>query len=156
MPEPLPGTALARDQIVPGVALVDSSTGRSLALWGFRGRRSQVLCFLHPRCPECRAFLERLEGVEEDIRLADGMVRAVAEEEVGGPFPTLLDPDGAARAAILGGPGRPPVVLVLDRYGAAAASFPAPGHDFPHPSAVTATLWHLALACPECGIMAWE
>jgi hypothetical protein len=51
-----------------------------------------------------------------------------------------------------------PVVLVVDRDGAAWRSYPATGHRFPDPEEVTATLWHLATMCPECGVPTpgWE
>ena len=58
-------------------------------------------------------------------------------------------------AAYLGPGGAPPVVLVLDRYAAAWASYPAPGHRFPEPGEVVATLGHLAGMCPECGAATW-
>jgi hypothetical protein len=60
-----------------------------------------------------------------------------------------------ARQRFLGPAGEIPLVLIVDRYGAAWSSFPSRGHAFPPPKEVVDTLRHLAFQCPECGAPAW-
>jgi hypothetical protein len=43
----------------------------------------------------------------------------------------------------------------VDRYGAAASAFAATEHRFPDREEAAATVRHLALQCPECGVSDW-
>jgi hypothetical protein len=87
-----------------------------------------------------RRYARRLvEGAADDVATADGRIEVIR------------DPGSEARRRFLGEED-PPVLVVVDRYGAAWRSYPAPFHDFPEPPEVAATLWHLATMCPECGV----
>jgi hypothetical protein len=141
--EALAGTVLERGRIVPGAALRDARTGREVGAWSLRGRSALVIAFVHAGCERCASFVGELEDREEEIRTAGGRLLAV---------------DDGSRAMWLGADPELPVVLVVDRDGAAWRSYPAAGHLFPDPEEVTATLWHLATMCPECGVPTpgWE
>ena len=151
----LPGTVLEEGRVVPGVSLVEPGSGAGVALWGFRQRVALVLGFLHDRCPACRSFAEELAGVKDDLDWAGALVRAVVSEAQELPIPTLLDPERTSSKRLLGDEAELPVILVVDRYGAAVSSFPAPGHRFPPAGQVAATAVHLAMQCPECGVSHW-
>ena len=139
----LPGTRLEAGTVVPGTELADAITGAPVTPWAHRQRAAQVLVFAHRSCDACRSFLRRLEDeAGDDIRTAGGRVAAVADDAAGAEH--FIDPEQA------------PVVVVLDRYAAAWSSYPSEGHDFPPPSEVAATLWHLATMCPECGVSTWD
>ncbi|HXF57165.1 MAG TPA: hypothetical protein VNO34_06275 [Actinomycetota bacterium] len=155
MGEWLPGTRLEADRPVPDVPLLEARTGRAVSLGDFRHRQALVLAFLHEDCPACAAFAEALAGVGEDLRLAGAGAYAVLEASCELALPVLLDRGGRLRARLLDPSEEPPLVLVVDRFGAAWRSFPSAGHRFPAASEVAATLWHLALMCPECGGPVW-
>jgi hypothetical protein len=138
MSDRLPGTALIEGKVVPGLALTDSGTGRELSLWSLRQRSAAVVLFLHHDCERCAAFEAALRGHTDEIEDADGRI--------------VVTHDAPERFL---GSAEPPVILVVDRYAAAWRSFPAPGHAFPDPADVVATLWHLATMCPECGVSTW-
>ena len=139
----LPGTKLEAGNVVPGTELTDAVTGSPVTPWAHRQRAAQVLIFVHPSCRACASFLSRLEEeAGDDIRTTGGRLAAVAADAGGAD--RFVDPEDA------------PVVIVLDRYAAAWSSYPAHGHDFPAPSEVAATLWHLATMCPECGVSTWD
>lgn len=155
MPEVLPGTRLEGDRVVPDVPLLDARAGSELRLGDFRHRRALVLAFLHEDCPACAAFAQALAGAGEDLRLAGAAAYAVLGAPRELAVPVLVDPDDALRARVLDPSAGLPLVLVVDRFGAAWRSFPSAGHRFPAASEVAATLWHLALMCPECGAPVW-
>ena len=140
----LPGTVLESGRVVPGVALVERRSGSPVKLWDHRQRASLVVSFLHAACDACERFQVALED-EAGPDLATARARAIA-----------VRGDGSAGAARFVGPDGSPLVLVIDRYGAAWRSYPAPGHDFPDPREVAATIWHLSTMCPECGDTAWN
>jgi hypothetical protein len=139
----LPGTSLEPGRVVPGVELEDRG-GPSVRVWDHRQRSALALSFLHADCAACDAFQRRLEA-EAASELDVTRSRAVAVRNDGSP----------ALSRFLG-EAEPPVLVIVDRYGAAWRSYPASGHDFPEPSEVAATLWHLATMCPECGDTAWN
>ena len=141
MTEALPGTVLERGRVVPGAPLTDVRTGDEVSAWSLRGLRAMVIAFVHAGCSKCEAFVTELEGHTEDMEAAGGRLLVVD-----GSVPRWL------------GEAELPLVLVVDRDGAAWRSYPAAGHDFPEPAEVTATLWHLAMMCPECGVPTpgWE
>ncbi len=149
---PLPATVLEPGAVVPDVRFLDPAGGE-VALWGFRHRRAVVLAFLHDGCGACGAFARGLAAAEPEIGWAGGVVRAVTEGRPEPSLPALLDPGGAARRRLLA--TEEPAVLVIDRYGAAWASWEAPGHAFPEPAEVAATVRHEAFQCPECGVSTW-
>jgi hypothetical protein len=124
--------------VVPGAALTDAGTGRELSLWSLRQRSAAAVLFLHPECERCAAFEGALRRHHDDIEEADGRI--------------VVTHDAPERFL---GVAEPPVILVVDRYAAAWRSLPAPGHAFPDPADVVATLWHLATMCPECGVSTW-
>jgi hypothetical protein len=135
--EALPGTVLERGRVVPGALLTDVRTGDRVSAWSLRGRRAVVIAFVHAGCSKCEAFLAELEGHTEEMAAAGGQLLVVGDGSV---------------TRWLGEGAELPLVLVVDRDGAAWRSYPAAGHAFPDPAEVTATLWHLATMCPECGV----
>ncbi len=151
----LPGTALTEGRVIPGVSFFDAASGAAVSLWGFRQRTALVLAFLHERCARCRAFANDLAAVKDELRWGEAKARAILSEEEEVAVPVLLDPGRTGTQRFLGEDQELPVVLVVDRYGAACASFPAAGHRFPAAEEVAATVAHLALQCPECGVSHW-
>lgn len=144
MSERLPGTVLDAGRVVPGTALRLEPGGGTLSLWDFRHRTAVVLCVLHPDCQPCDRFEAALrDRAGEDVATAGARIVGVR------------DPGSEGRRRLLGG-SVPPVVIVVDRYGAAWQSYPAEGHHFPEPTEVAATVWHLATMCPECGVSTWD
>jgi hypothetical protein len=151
----LSGTALEEGRVVPGVTFADPLSDAEVGLWGFRQRVALVLAFLHDRCAACRAFAEDLGTVRRELDEADALPRAVLSEEEALAVPVLLDPDRTGSRRLLGEVHELPVIVIVDRYGAASSSFPAAGHRFPRAEEVAATVTHLALQCPECGVSHW-
>ena len=151
----LSGTALEEGRVVPGVTFADPLSDAEVGLWGFRQRVALVLAFLHDRCAACRAFAEDLGTVRRELDGADALPRAVLSEEEALAVPVLLDPDRTGSRRLLGEVHELPVIVIVDRYGAASSSFPAAGHRFPRAEEVAATVTHLALQCPECGVSHW-
>ena len=143
MSEVLAGTALEAGKVVPGAPVELEPGGDTVRLWDFRQRAAVVLAWLHPGCDRCDEFERRLrDEAGADVHTA------------GGRLVFVRDGGSTGRRRFLGH-AEPPVVVVIDRYGAAWRSYPAPGHEFPDPSEVGATLWHLATMCPECGVSTW-
>ncbi|HWO71137.1 MAG TPA: hypothetical protein VNP94_10355 [Actinomycetota bacterium] len=149
----LPATLLEPGAVVPDVRFVDPA-GREVSLWDFRQRRAVVLAFLHDGCGACGRFARELAAAEPEIGWAGGVVRAVTDGRPEPSLPALLDPGGGARRRLLA--TEEPAVLVIDRYGAAWASWEAPGHAFPEPAEIAASVRHEAFQCPECGVSTWE
>jgi hypothetical protein len=143
MAKPLAGTSLERGRVVPGVELEDHG-GAPIRVWDHRQRSALIISFLHAECEVCDAYQRRLEE-EVAPDLATTRSRALAVRNDGSP---------AVRRFL--GEAEPPVLVIVDRYGAAWTSYPAAGHHFPEPSELAATLWHLATMCPECGDTAWR
>jgi hypothetical protein len=152
---PLGGTALEIDEVVPGVPMIDAATGASVSLWDLRQRFAAAVCFLHGSCRTCAAFVRALRSRDRELRDADAVALVIAPAPAYLEPPVWLDQDGRAREHVLGPGVELPVILIVDRYGAAAESFPSPGHAFPSPEEVVATLRHLAMQCPECGVSEW-
>ncbi|HEX6207733.1 MAG TPA: hypothetical protein VF058_05170 [Actinomycetota bacterium] len=152
----LPGTTLARGEVLPGTPLIDAATGGEVRVWDFRGRTALVLCFLHLACEACERFAAGLAEAESEIRLTGACAFAVLREPAPSALPVFVDGDGDASRRFLGPEGALPTILVADRYAAAWESYPVLGHDFPPASEIVGDLWHLATMCEECGIMAWE
>jgi predicted anti-sigma-YlaC factor YlaD len=151
----LSGTALKEGRVMPGASFVDPGSGAEINLWRFRQRVARVLAFLHERCAACRAFAEDLAAVKDDLDWAGALPRAVLPEEEDLAVPSLLDPGRRGTRRLLGEKAELPMVLVVDRYGAASSSFPAIGHRFSTGEEIAATVTHLALDCPECGVSHW-
>ncbi len=153
--ETLAGTELEVDRVVPGVPMIAASSGDRVSLWDLRQRVAVAVCFLHVRCEACGAFARKLRLFERELREVDARALAVVAEATGLGVPVWVDEDARARERLLGGKTELPVILILDRYGAAQQSFPSPGHEFPPPEEIVATLRHLAMQCPECGVSEW-
>lgn len=153
---PLPGTALTRGTIVPGVAFDDLARDREVRAWDFRGRTPLVLAFLHPACDPCAAYARDLAAAGPQIEEAGGRVFAVLPEASSMAIPELVDREGRGVRGMLGPSGEVPTLVVTDRYAAAWESYPSVGHDFPPAGEIVDTVWHLATMCEECGIIAWE
>jgi hypothetical protein len=150
----LAGTILREGHVVPSVRFVDGATGDGTDLARFRQRASVVLAFLHAGCTACRAYADAIAAAGADLEWAGAVARAVVPTEVELALPVLVDASGAT-SALLGDDGGPPFVLVLDRYGAATAAYDASDHRFPSVEEIVATLTHLAIQCPECGVSHW-
>jgi hypothetical protein len=114
-----------------------------------------VLAFLHDDCAACRAYAHELHTVKDDLEWAGAVARAVLSRDEELPIHVFVDPGRQATLKLLGRQGNLPVVVILDRYGAAVSAFAAAEHRFPDKEEVAATVRHLALQCPECGVSDW-
>ncbi len=151
----LPGTTLEKERVLPSIAMTAAATGAETSLSDFRQRLALAVCFLHDRCETCARYAEELAELVEDFRQADATALVVLSEPASLNLPVLVDPDARARRRFLGPSAELPLILIVDRFGAASRSFPSRDHAFPAPEEVVATLWHLALECPECGVSTW-
>lgn len=151
----LPGTVLEEGRVTPDAVLVDPVSGERVSLWDLRQRAAVVLAFLHAGCDACRAFARDLAEVADELDWAGAVARAVVPVPDQLAAPVLVDLGWEASRRLLGEEAEVPVLVVLDRYGAAIESFPAGGHRFPAPAEIAATVTHLALQCPECGVSHW-
>jgi hypothetical protein len=151
----LPGTVLEKDRVVPGTPMTVASSGAEVSMWDFRQRFSVAVCFLHDRCDACAGYARKLADLEGDLRDVDARAIVVRSEPGILDLPVWVDGRARARQRLLGPAAELPVILIVDRYGAAMRSFPSRGHAFPPPAEVVATLRHLAFQCPECGVPEW-
>ena len=151
----LEGTNLEIDRVVPGTPMISESSGARVSLWDLRQRVASAVCFLHEQCEPCAAFARKLAASESELRGADAIALAVVSEAADLELPMWIDEGAHARDSFLGPKAELPLVLIVDRYGAAARSFPSRGHAFPPTEEIVATLWHLAMQCPECGVSEW-
>jgi hypothetical protein len=140
---------------VPAVSFREVSSRSKVDLSWFRQRTAPVLAFLHDRCDACRGFAQDLLAIEDDFVWADAVARAVVSREDDLPVPVFVDPGREATQKLLGGSADVPVVVIVDRYGAATSAFTAKEHRFPAKDEVAAVVTHLALQCPECGVSDW-
>jgi hypothetical protein len=153
--ETLPGTALEKDRVVPSTRMTDAPSGAEVSIRDFRQRFALAVCFLHDGCEFCAGYAGKLAEVEGDLREVDARAIVVLSEPGALDLPVWVDGRARARQSFLGPAAELPVILILDRYGAAMRSFPSRGHAFPLPREVVATLRHLAFQCPECGVPEW-
>jgi hypothetical protein len=135
--------------------MTEVSSGAEVSMWDFRQRFSVALCFLHDRCEPCAAYAQKLADLEEDLREVDARAIVVLSESGVLDLRVWIDGRAGARQRLLGPSAELPVILIVDRYGAALRSFPSPNHAFSAPGEVVATLRHLAFQCPECGVSEW-
>lgn len=150
----LAGTTLERGASIPAFRLLEAASDREFAPWDLKGRRALVLAFLHAECAECAAFAEEVAAREDQFRVADASVYAVAPQALAA-LPTLLDADGEVARAYLGEDGAVPTVVLADRYGAGWAAYSGFGHDLPTVGELAATAWHMALSCADCAVPVW-
>jgi peroxiredoxin len=155
MTEVLPGTALEKERVVPDIPMTAAASGTEVSLSDFRQRLALAVCFLHDGCEPCARYAGEFAESIEELRQADATAFVVLTEAASLDVPVLLDTDSRARRRFLGASAELPLVLIVDRFGAASSSFPSRDHAFPAPQEVVATLWHLALECPECGVSTW-
>lgn len=139
-----------------GFALPDTA-GRTVDLWGFRGRTNLVLFYHHGGgCPSCRAYLAALAAGLPALREEEAAVLAIGPDDragardlasaLGQPFPFLSDPDGKATQ-----PGLPaPALVVADRYGQVWAAWAGgEAHALPGVGEIADWLRFIGLQCPE-------
>lgn len=155
MTEVLAGTALEKDRVVPGTPMIEASSGAEVSMWDFRQRFAVAVCFLHDRCELCAGYARKLADLEDDLHEVDARAIVVLSEPGVLALPVWIDGGARAQQRLLGRSAELPVILIVDRYGAALRSFPSRGHAFPLPAEVVATLRHLAFQCPECGVPEW-
>ncbi len=153
--ELLSGTILEKERVVPDIAMTAAASGSEMSLSDFRQRLALAVCFLHDRCENCARYARELAELADDFRQADATALVVLTEPASLELPVVVDTDARARQRFLGPSAELPLVLIVDRFGAASRSFPSRDHAFPAPQEVVATLWHLALECPECGVSTW-
>jgi hypothetical protein len=153
--ETLAGTELEMGRVVPGTTMTAASSGAQVSLWDLRQRVAVAVCFLHERCEPCAAFARELAPFERELRELDAIALAVMAEGGDLALPVWVDEEARARERFLGRRGELPMVLIVDRYGAARGSFPSRDHAFPPLEEVVATVRHLAMQCPECGVSEW-
>jgi len=151
----LPGTALEPGRVAADLVLVDPASRDRVSLWDHRQRAAVVLAFLHAGCEACRAFARDLAAVTGELEWAGAVARAVVPVPDDLAVSVLVDAGDVARRRLLDEDAEVPVVVVLDRYGAAIESYPAAGHGFPTPTEIVAAVTHLAVQCPECGVSDW-
>lgn len=149
---------------LPDLMLPAAPDGSPMSLRARRRENSAVTLLHSPDCAECLEYVERLAGVQEQLRDWDGRVIVVvpgnlagacaARERLQAPFSILADPDGtcAARCDLGGGS-----MIIADQWGEVFHVHPgAPGrHDFPAPEEVVEWLRFVAIQCPECQGEAW-
>lgn len=140
---------------MPGTPMLDASSGAEVTMWDFRQRFSVAVCFLHDRCEVCAGYARKLADLEDDLHEIDARAIVVLSEPGTLDLPVWVDERARARQRFLATASDPPVILIVDRYGAAWRSFPSRDHAFPPPAEVVATLRHLAFQCPECGVPEW-
>ncbi len=155
MIETLPGTTLEKDRVVPATSMIEAASGNAMSLGDYRQRMSLAVCFLHDRCEICSTYAGQLAKFAPDLQEADATALAVLTEPARLAIPVLVDANAQARQRFLGPSAELPLVLIVDKFGAAWRSFPSPGHAFPPPQEIVSTLLHLALECPECGVSTW-
>ena len=124
-------------------------------MWDFRQRFSVVVCFLHDRCDACAGYARKLADLEDDLQEVDARAIVVLREPGVLDLPVWVDERARARHRFLAPDAELPLILIVDRYGAAWRSLPSRDHAFPAPAEVVATLRHLAFQCPECGVSDW-
>lgn len=151
----LEGTDLELGQVVPAAPMVDAASGEPVSLWDLRQRFAAAVCFLHSRCRTCALFARRLRVFATELRDLHALAIAVVPDETDLEPPVWIDRDGLARERLLSPDASLPAVLIVDRYGAVAGSFHSGGHSFPTPEEIVATLRHLDMECPECGVSEW-
>jgi peroxiredoxin len=151
----LAGTALREGRVVPAVSFRDATSDSKVDLSRFRQRTALVLAFLHDRCDTCRGFAQELRTIEDDLDWAGAVARAVVSDDEDLPIPVFVDRGRRATRKLLGDDAYVPVIVIVDRYGAATSAFVATDHGFPKKGEVAATVTHLALQCPECGVSDW-
>lgn len=148
-PETLPGTSLDRDRVVPAATLRDAN-GDEVRPTVFRQHRPLVLAFLHDDCAACAQFAADAAARQRDFAAIGAEIRAVLATDADSPLPAWIDRDGRGRETMLGEQGAVPTIVLLDRYAAAQASYPAGDHDFPPVEELVSELDWLAVQCPEC------
>lgn len=148
-PETLPGTSLDRDRVVPAAALRDAN-GDEVRPTVFRQHRPLVLAFLHDECAACAQFAADAAARQRDFAAIGAEIRAVLATDADSPLPAWIDRDGRGRETMLGEQGTVPTIVLLDRYAAAQASYPAGDHGFPTVDELVSELDWLAVQCPEC------
>ena len=151
----LPGTELQMGKVVPGTPMIDAASGARASLWDLRQRFSSAVCFLHVGCKPCALYARKLRVLAGELRELDAVAVIVVPEAADIEPPVWIDRDGRARERFVGPETGVPLILIVDRYGAAAGAFPSQDHAFPPPEEVVATLRHLAMQCPECGVSEW-
>jgi hypothetical protein len=151
----LEGTDLEIGQVVPSAPMVDAASGAPVSLWDLRQNFAAAVCFLHSGCRACLLFAQNLRVFAGELLDLDAIAVAVVPKGIDLEPPVWVDREGLARDRLLSPDAPLPTVLIVDRYGAAAGSFPSRGHSFPPPEEVVATLRHLAMECPECGVSEW-
>jgi hypothetical protein len=134
---------------LPDITLPDAREGTPVRLRP-TGDRSVLIVMIHPECPDCAGWVEKLAEQKEEIGSWKGDVRLVANQ--GGrrsyPFQALLDSeDQLARALGLAAPA----VIIADQWGEIhEAEEAGEDHRFLPTESLVEWVRHLATSCPEC------
>jgi hypothetical protein len=114
------------------------------------GDRSVLIVMIHPECPDCAGWLEKLAEQKEEIGSWKGDVRLVANEagQLSYPFRQLLDSENRLAHAL--GIAAPAVVIADQWGGIHEAAEAGEEHHFLPIESTVEWIRHLATSCPEC------
>jgi peroxiredoxin len=143
---------------------LQSSAGRRIALYDYRGRRNLALALVgKPADEAARAFLTDLAAHHSDFAEEEAEVLAVVWGSVAEaewiksnealPFPVLADEEGAVHHAfgVLASDGDPvAAIYIADRFGEIFAAYRiGAGQPFPRGEEILEWLRFIGLQCPE-------
>lgn len=114
------------------------------------GDRSALIVIIHPECPDCTGWVEKLAEQMDELRTWKGEVKLVGDPAVerAYPFRRLLDSEN--RLALALGLAAPAVVIA-DQWGEIhEAAEAGEEHRFLPIESVVEWIRHLATSCPEC------
>ena len=135
---------------LPNIALPDALEATPVRLRAV-GARSALIVMIHPECPDCTGWVEKLAEQKDELRTWKGDVSLVwrnraAERAL--PFRLLLDSEN--RLALALGLAAPAVVIA-DQWGEIhEAAEAGEDHRFLPIESVVEWIRHLATSCPEC------
>ncbi|MCA1734322.1 MAG: redoxin domain-containing protein [Acidobacteria bacterium] len=115
------------------------------------GDRSALIVMIHPECPDCTGWVEKLAEQKDELRTWKGDVKLVGRNRAAEhtfPFRLLLDSENRLAAAV----GlEAPAVVIADQWGEIhEAAEAGEEHRFLPIESAVEWIRHLATSCPEC------